>query len=74
MQHTATHYNTLQHTATQVDRAEEIFKKHLEWRVEYKLDAVVFEDFSDLKKHQELYWGGRDLDGVMTFMCVRVCV
>jgi hypothetical protein len=46
----------------------EMFKTHLEWRVKYNLDAIVDEDFSDLKEHKELYWGGRDKDGVMTLM------
>jgi hypothetical protein len=45
-----------------------MFKTHLEWRVKYNLDAIVDEDFSDLKEHKELYWGGRDKDGVMTLM------
>ena len=49
-------------------RAVALFQAHLEWRVRYKLDAIVDEDFSDLKAHDELYWGGRDKDGVMTLM------
>jgi len=45
-----------------------MFRKHLEWRVQYGLESVVHEDFQDLKAHGELYWGGRDKDGVMTLM------
>ena len=45
-----------------------MFKAHLEWRIRYKLEGIVDEDFSDLKAHNELYWGGYDKDGVMTLM------
>ena len=51
-----------------VGRAVAMFQAHLEWRVRYKLDAIVDEDFADLKAHDELYWGGKDKDGVMTLM------
>lgn len=51
-----------------ISRAVDMFKGHLEWRVKYKLDTIVNEDFSDLKKHDELYWGGEDKEGAMTLM------
>ena len=51
-----------------VGKAVTMFKEHLEWRVRFGVESVVDEDFSDLKAHQELYWGGRDKDGVMTLM------
>ena len=46
----------------------EMFKEHLEWRVSYKVETITDEDFYDLKEHKELYWAGRDKDGVMTLM------
>jgi len=51
-----------------VSKAVDMFKGHLEWRVKYKLDKIADEDFSDLKEHGELYWGGMDKEGVMTLM------
>jgi hypothetical protein len=51
-----------------VKSAVNMFRTHLEWRVRYKLDTIVDEDFTDLKEHGELYWGGRDKEGVMTLM------
>ena len=51
-----------------VKKAVEMFQANLEWRVRYKLDSIVDEDFSDLKEHHELYWSGRDKDGAMTLM------
>ena len=51
-----------------VHKAVDAFKAHLEWRVEYGFDNIVTEDFDDLKKFKEVYWGGRDLDGTMTLI------
>jgi hypothetical protein len=51
-----------------VSKAVDMFKAHLEWRIKYKLECIVDEDFSDLKAHNELYWSGNDKDGVMTLM------
>jgi hypothetical protein len=46
-----------------VRTAVEAFQLHLEWRVAFALEAVVDEDFADLKDVNEIYWGGRDKDG-----------
>ena len=51
-----------------VNKAVDMFKAHLEWRIRYNLETIVDEDFSDLRVHEELYWGGCDKDGVMTLM------
>jgi len=51
-----------------VDKAVEMFETHLTWRSRYKVETIVDEDFSDLKAHNELYWGGQDREGVMTLM------
>jgi hypothetical protein len=51
-----------------VCKAVDMFRKHLEWRIQYGLESVVDEDFTDLKAHEELYWTGRDKDGVVTLM------
>ena len=51
-----------------VGKAVDMFKAHLEWRIRYNLETIVDEDFSDLKGHGEVYWGGCDKDGVMTLM------
>jgi hypothetical protein len=51
-----------------VDKAVEMFETHLTWRTRYKVETIVDEDFSDLKAHNELYWGGQDREGVMTLM------
>jgi hypothetical protein len=51
-----------------VNKAVEMFEAHLAWRVRYKVETIVDEDFSDLKAHNELYWGGRDREGVMTLV------
>ena len=51
-----------------VAKAVDMFKTHLEWRMSYNLESIVDEDFTDLKAYDELYWGGRDKDGVMTLM------
>ena len=58
----------LRGTKGNVVKAVEMFQEHLEWRVRYKLDSIVDEDFSDLKQIHELYWSGRDKDGVITLM------
>ena len=57
---------TTPHAWLQVDKAVQFLTAHLEWRDSYKLEDVVLEDFQDLKRHEELYWAGRDLDGTMT--------
>jgi hypothetical protein len=51
-----------------VSKSVEMFKAHLEWRVDYQLDTIVDEHFPDLEAPNELYWAGRDKDGVMTLM------
>lgn len=58
----------LLHSEVLMHAAVDMFKEHLEWRVSYKVENITDEDFSDLKERQELYWGGRDKDGVMTLM------
>jgi len=49
-----------------VDKALHQFVKHLKWREEYQLDAIVEEDFSDMLELNEIYWAGKDLEGVPT--------
>ena len=51
-----------------VHKAVDALKAHLEWRVEYGFDNIVTEDFDDLKKFKEVYWGGRDLQGTLTLI------
>mmetsp|Transcript_14047 Transcript_14047/g.32364 ORF Transcript_14047/g.32364 Transcript_14047/m.32364 type:complete len:548 (-) Transcript_14047:156-1799(-) len=49
-----------------VDKALHQFVKHLKWRQDYQLDTIVDEDFSDMLELGEIYWAGKDLEGVPT--------
>ena len=74
-----------------IEAAEEMLRKHLEWRHAYNLDSITEEDFSGLEAHGttrpwdtmatwyqlflfagEVYWAGRDFDGVPT-LTWRAC-
>jgi len=49
-----------------VDKAFEQVSLHLHWRRDYEVDTITEEDFSDMKAYGELYWTGRDKNGVPT--------
>ncbi|CAM9380218.1 unnamed protein product, partial [Phaeothamnion confervicola] len=46
-----------------VELAAQLLLDHLEWRVSYKIDGILQEDFSDIASEKEFQWFGFDLTG-----------
>jgi hypothetical protein len=43
--------------------AQKQILSHLQWRIDYDVESVVKEDFSDLTARNELYWRSFDMQG-----------